>query len=185
VSRAEWNILGQLWKEFDLSIREFVHFLTLTFGEDLADAWTALDDDGSGELTEEEWMSAVLNIGYFGPSKLVFALLDNSDDGSISYDEFEVLEKYMKPKSDHPALPPSDDEGYSDDDSKYSSKTGSKSGSRIGSRKTSKVGIKAAEEAAEAGTAEKPEAAEPPAEDIAEGDAPAMAAPPLDCGSQE
>jgi len=99
VSRGEWAMLSQLWKEFDLSIREFVHFLTLTFGDDLMDAWEALDDDDSGELTEDEWQTAVCNIGYFGPAKVVFALLDTSDDGSISFDEFEVLEKY-RPKRD-------------------------------------------------------------------------------------
>lgn len=97
VSREEWAMLSQLWKEFDLSIREFVYFLTLSFGDDLLDAWDALDDDESGELTEEEWLTAVVSIGYFGPAKIVFALLDTSDDGSISYDEFEVLEKY-KPR---------------------------------------------------------------------------------------
>jgi hypothetical protein len=68
VSKFEWGILDQLWREFDLSMREFVHFMVLAFGEEL---------------------------GYFGPSNVVFALLDHSGDGAISYDEFEVLEKWM------------------------------------------------------------------------------------------
>merc|ERR1711920_315731 len=95
-SYDEWQILGQLWNEFDQSIREFVQFLLRTFS-DLEEAWEVLDEDGSGELTEEEWLTAVDDLGYFGPAKVVFALLDNSDDGSISYDEFEVLEKYTVP----------------------------------------------------------------------------------------
>mmetsp|Transcript_130542 Transcript_130542/g.377640 ORF Transcript_130542/g.377640 Transcript_130542/m.377640 type:complete len:1409 (+) Transcript_130542:86-4312(+) len=94
VSRDEWNTLGQLWKEFDLSIREFVHFLVLTFGDDLRDAWDELDYDESESLTEEEWLKAVQDIGYFGPAKVVFALLDMSDDNEISFEEFEVLSKY-------------------------------------------------------------------------------------------
>mmetsp|Transcript_69167 Transcript_69167/g.174686 ORF Transcript_69167/g.174686 Transcript_69167/m.174686 type:complete len:1404 (-) Transcript_69167:67-4278(-) len=98
VSRDEWNILGQLWKEFDQTIKEFVYFLMLTFGDDLLDAWQALDADDSGEMDEQEFLEAVEKIGYFGPAILVFALLDSSDDGNISFDEFEVLEKYKPQK---------------------------------------------------------------------------------------
>eukprot|EP00931_Biecheleriopsis_adriatica_P114726 TRINITY_DN9063_c0_g1_i2.p1 TRINITY_DN9063_c0_g1~~TRINITY_DN9063_c0_g1_i2.p1 ORF type:complete len:1400 (+),score=271.00 TRINITY_DN9063_c0_g1_i2:368-4201(+) len=94
VSLAEFRILDQLWKEFDLSIREFVQFLIYAFGEDLEEAWLQLDDDGSGELTEEEFHAAVESIGYFGPAQVVFALLDSTDDGAISYEEFKVLEGY-------------------------------------------------------------------------------------------
>lgn len=100
VSKGEWQILGQLWKEFAQSIREFVHFLILSFGEDLLAAWEALDDDASGELTEEEWKDAIDRIGYFGPQRVVFALLDMSDDGNISFDEFEVLNRYKPAKDD-------------------------------------------------------------------------------------
>eukprot|EP00931_Biecheleriopsis_adriatica_P070532 TRINITY_DN44294_c0_g1_i1.p1 TRINITY_DN44294_c0_g1~~TRINITY_DN44294_c0_g1_i1.p1 ORF type:complete len:293 (-),score=56.55 TRINITY_DN44294_c0_g1_i1:53-859(-) len=99
VSLNEWQILGQLWDEFELSIREFVQFLEFVFGENLEVAWEGLDDDGSGELNEEEWFEAVKRIGYFGPARVVFALLDSSDDGNISWDEFKILENY-KGKSD-------------------------------------------------------------------------------------
>jgi len=94
ISLDEWRVLGQLWSEFDLTIREFVQFLQIAFGEDLSDAWNALDDDGSGSLSQQEWFEAVEKIGYFGPARVIFALLDNTDDGSIEKDEFEVLEKY-------------------------------------------------------------------------------------------
>lgn len=96
VSEDEWMILDQLWKEYQLSISEFVHYLQRQFGDNLADAWAFLDDDDSGELTLDEWVQAVESIGFFGPSKVVFGLIDNSDDGSISIDEFEVLEAYKK-----------------------------------------------------------------------------------------
>eukprot|EP00930_Biecheleria_cincta_P004891 TRINITY_DN10581_c2_g1_i1.p1 TRINITY_DN10581_c2_g1~~TRINITY_DN10581_c2_g1_i1.p1 ORF type:complete len:1545 (-),score=273.18 TRINITY_DN10581_c2_g1_i1:24-4658(-) len=95
VSLKEWQVLGQLWSEFDLTIREFVQFLVIAFGEDLRDAWAMLDDDESGELSEAEWFEAVEKIGYFGPARIVFALLDSSDDGDITWDEFKVLEKYQ------------------------------------------------------------------------------------------
>lgn len=96
VSLNEWQVLGQLWSEFDLTIREFVQFLEIAFGEDLRDAWHALDDDGSGELSEAEWFEAVEKIGYFGPARIVFALLDSSDDGDVSWNEFQVLENYQR-----------------------------------------------------------------------------------------
>mmetsp|Transcript_66995 Transcript_66995/g.157172 ORF Transcript_66995/g.157172 Transcript_66995/m.157172 type:complete len:1075 (+) Transcript_66995:240-3464(+) len=94
VSMQEWMVLDQLWREFDLTIREFVQFLQYAFGENLQDAWEALDDDGSGELTEQEFDEALKKKGYFGPVRVVFALLDNTDDGNISFDEFIVLEDY-------------------------------------------------------------------------------------------
>jgi Ca2+-binding EF-hand superfamily protein len=95
VSRDEWGILSQLWDEYQLSIEEFVNFLTRTFGDDLRDAWNFLDEDHSGELTFEEYTDALKRIGYFGPARCVFSLLDRSDDGNISYDEFSILKKYQ------------------------------------------------------------------------------------------
>lgn len=68
------------------------------FGDELEFAWEELDDDGSGELSEDEWFQAVKRIGYFGPARVVFALLDGSDDGNISWDEFRELEKYRRKK---------------------------------------------------------------------------------------
>jgi len=96
VSLKEWSVLDQLWQEFDLTVKEFVQFLTFAFGENLEDSWKALDEDGSGELTEEEFNEAVQLAGYFGPARVVFALLDGSDDGNISWQEFNVLDKYKK-----------------------------------------------------------------------------------------
>lgn len=94
VSEEEWQILGQLWSEYNLSIQEFVHFLQRTFGNDLHVAWEFLDEDGSGELTCDEFLAAVQEIGFFGPARCVFGLIDSSGDGEISYDEFAVLEAF-------------------------------------------------------------------------------------------
>jgi hypothetical protein len=101
VTRAEFSVLDQLWKEFILSTKEFVHFLVLTFGNNLRDAWEVFDDDFSGEITCLEWVHAVKEIGYFGPSEVVFSLLDTTDDGSIEWKEFQVLETYKR----EPAAP--------------------------------------------------------------------------------
>jgi Ca2+-binding EF-hand superfamily protein/Ran GTPase-activating protein (RanGAP) involved in mRNA processing and transport len=96
VSEGEWAILDQLWKEYQLCIAEFVHFIQRIFGDDIMDAWEFLDLDQSGELTMEEWLEGVESISYFGPAKCVFALIDNSDDGNISKDEFAILDKYKR-----------------------------------------------------------------------------------------
>lgn len=96
VSREEWAILEQLRKEYILCITEFVQFLQRTFGNDLAVAWDFLDSDNSEELSLEEWLHSCQAIGYFGPARCVFGLLDNSDDGKISLQEFIVLEDYKK-----------------------------------------------------------------------------------------
>jgi len=95
ISRKEWGILGQLWREFDLTVREFVQFMVIAFGEDLEQTWDILDPLGAGTLNLEQWMSAVEDIGFFGPAEIIYALLDSSDDGDISYDEFSKLWKYM------------------------------------------------------------------------------------------
>lgn len=96
VSQDEWDILRQLWKEYDVTIREFVGFLQRSFGDDLRTAWHHLDKDGNGELDLKEWVEAVESSGFFGNSRIVFKLLDNSDDGFVSPEEFEALNRYKK-----------------------------------------------------------------------------------------
>jgi len=95
ISRKEWGILGQLKREFELTVREFVHFMVIAFGQDLEQVWEILDPIGSGSLNLEQWNAAVEDIGFFGPAEIIFALLDSSDDGDISYDEFSKLWEYM------------------------------------------------------------------------------------------
>jgi hypothetical protein len=51
-------------------------------------------DEDLVELTCAEWVQACEDIGYFGPARCVFGLLDHSGDGNISKEEFDILEKY-------------------------------------------------------------------------------------------
>lgn len=99
VSKLEWSVMEQLFKEVHMSIGEFVWFLDRTF-DDLDDAWEFLDEDGSGSLDLEEWLSASKSIGYFGPAKPIFSYLDNDGEGSVSLDEFEVLKEYHKAREE-------------------------------------------------------------------------------------
>lgn len=102
VSKDEWSILGKLFKEIKLSVKEFVQFCQRTFGQRLEDAWKAFDTDGGGEIDEEEWAKALSDCGYFGPSKPIFSFLDKDDEGTVSWQEFYVLREFadtMSPQS--------------------------------------------------------------------------------------
>jgi len=98
VSKSEWKVLDQLFREVRLSVKEFVEFCERTFGSDLDDAWEALDGDGSGEIDEAEWQEMLTGLGFFGMASPIFAYLDKDDEGTVSRDEFEVLRDYQDPE---------------------------------------------------------------------------------------
>jgi Ca2+-binding EF-hand superfamily protein len=97
VSAQRFAIIQQLWDEFELSVKEFVQFLCRIFGEDLDVSWLYLMEvagmEEDGEIDLEQWLVAVRKINDFGPAQPVFFLLDASEDGNISVDEFRVLDK--------------------------------------------------------------------------------------------
>mmetsp|Transcript_18546 Transcript_18546/g.34214 ORF Transcript_18546/g.34214 Transcript_18546/m.34214 type:complete len:1515 (+) Transcript_18546:87-4631(+) len=100
VSEDEWQMLVLLEREIRMSITEFVQFCERTFGKDLKKTWDYLDDDGSGEIDEDEWCSAVSKLGFFGPAKPIFNYLDKDDEGTVSLDEFEMLEEFQVEQSE-------------------------------------------------------------------------------------
>jgi Ca2+-binding EF-hand superfamily protein len=95
LSRLEFRIMQELWNEMDLCLREFAQFLSFKYGEDLELAWCMLDKNCDGSISMSEWMSAVEDIGYFGPAEIVFKFIDSDDDHSIQQEEFELLENYV------------------------------------------------------------------------------------------
>jgi len=97
ISLPEWNVLELLWKEIKLSITEFVQFCERTFGDDLEAAWQFMDSDGGGEIDFEEWCDACAQVGYFGPVVPIFGFLDADDEGTVSIDEFKLLETFQEP----------------------------------------------------------------------------------------
>jgi len=94
VSLDEWAVLNNLYAEIKACLGEFVQFCECVFGPDLEDTWKYLDDDESGEISEEEWHAAVAGIGYFGPSAPIFNFLDKDNEGNLSFDEFEALNEF-------------------------------------------------------------------------------------------
>lgn len=95
VSLVEFSVLTLLWNEVTLCIREFMQFLERTIGNDLDEVWSFFDEDGGGSVEPSEFESACENIGYFGPVRVIFHLLDKDGEGTISYDEFTELEEYQ------------------------------------------------------------------------------------------
>jgi Ca2+-binding EF-hand superfamily protein len=89
VSRGEWSILGSLWNEFELCIDEFEKFVHRTFHGSLRLAWDFFDEDGSGEITLDEFKDAVHKVGYFGPVKETFHCIDENENGFITFNEWE------------------------------------------------------------------------------------------------
>lgn len=96
VSFGEWMVLELLWKEIKLSITEFVQFCERTFGDDLAATWVFFDEDGGGEIDQHEWCEACKQVGYFGPVVPIFGFLDSDDEGTVSLDEFKLLEDFQE-----------------------------------------------------------------------------------------
>mmetsp|Transcript_54722 Transcript_54722/g.86916 ORF Transcript_54722/g.86916 Transcript_54722/m.86916 type:complete len:280 (+) Transcript_54722:3-842(+) len=98
VSEGEWDVLKQLYSEIQLSIKEFVDFCERTFGDDLTEAWNRLDADQSGEIDEREWHGLCQELGFFGPTEPIFNYLDTDDQGTISRDEFNLLQTFQSKK---------------------------------------------------------------------------------------
>merc|ERR1711920_691895 len=105
--------------EMRQSIREFVQFLERTFSrkdkkasnspdeEDAPDAaWDFIDDDGSGEISEDERVAIVQeSLHYFGPCITIFHFLDKDDEGTVSLDEFRALEVFRRKNSEQSSDP--------------------------------------------------------------------------------
>lgn len=94
VSPGEFSILDMLGAEVKLSIGEFVQYLTRNFGHNLQDAWKEFDEDDNGEIDYNEWMRQLDVLGYYGEGKSIFHYLDKDDEGTISPDEWELLEDF-------------------------------------------------------------------------------------------
>ncbi|CAK9093257.1 unnamed protein product [Durusdinium trenchii] len=92
-----FRMLELLHKEMVYSIKEFVHFCQRSFGNDLNAAWAVFDINGDNYISEEEWSSVARSCSYFGPILPIFRFLDKDDEGNISFEEFEELQKFHDP----------------------------------------------------------------------------------------
>eukprot|EP00929_Paragymnodinium_shiwhaense_P020102 TRINITY_DN13507_c0_g2_i1.p1 TRINITY_DN13507_c0_g2~~TRINITY_DN13507_c0_g2_i1.p1 ORF type:complete len:1554 (+),score=406.14 TRINITY_DN13507_c0_g2_i1:199-4860(+) len=92
VSRDEWGELGLLKAEMILSCTELFQFLSRMFRNDMKAAWSNVAGGPfQTSLTEEEWCTALGELGYFGPAKCVFAHIGGKEKGVVSYADFKTL----------------------------------------------------------------------------------------------
>lgn len=98
ISQGEWSILYLTSQEIRLTITEFVKFLVRNFGESLEDSWREFDTDESGEISFKEWEEELAAIGYFGAQHAIFNYLDKDDEGTVSLDEWQLLESFQEKK---------------------------------------------------------------------------------------
>merc|ERR1712232_727789 len=118
LSETEFGLLENFWKEIKLSIRDFVQFCERTFNASTDEAthkmiqmsktqsapssvvidgaWDFMDVDGDGFITEEEWVGAVQRLGYFGPSKPIYSILDRSGKGGVTRQDFALLHAFER-----------------------------------------------------------------------------------------
>jgi len=99
ISMDEWNVLDQLWQEMAFNLKEFVDFLGRTFDHHhlfLDQAFEALDEDCSDDISFEEWENFLIGqLQYFGPRKIIFNFIDCDHQGTVSSDEFMALERFL------------------------------------------------------------------------------------------
>ncbi|CAJ1432240.1 unnamed protein product, partial [Effrenium voratum] len=74
ISYAEWQVMEEFLKELQLSILELLQHVYCTFGS-VEVAHDFLDKDGSSSVDEEEWAQATKEMGYFGPSGIIYKYL--------------------------------------------------------------------------------------------------------------
>lgn len=95
VSLGEFCIQEQLWNEVTLCISEFMQFLERTIGKDLDEVWSFFDESGDGSIDPAEFDAACQDIGYYGPVRVIFNVLDKDGEGTISAEEFCELQLYQ------------------------------------------------------------------------------------------
>jgi len=96
ISIQEWSQLHSVALELDRQAWELHEFLTFRFGG-LEEAFKWFDQDEDGDVTQQEWQEVLHEIGYFGASRELYFILDSTNDGSISIDEFKALSSWLSP----------------------------------------------------------------------------------------
>jgi len=70
------------------------------FGGDLKDAWRHFDSKRAGGIGIERWRKACDSGGYCGPVKPIWRFLDYNDNGTVSFKEFQLLDRFRADLTD-------------------------------------------------------------------------------------
>lgn len=100
LSVQEFRILQEMWQEVRLSIIQFVGFTDRMFGGDLKVAWRHFDSKRTSAIGIERWRKACDSGGYFGPVKPIWRFLDYNDNGTVSFKEFQLLDRFRAELTD-------------------------------------------------------------------------------------
>merc|ERR1712187_982991 len=82
MSKNEFFVLELCWEEVRYFVAEFLRFCHRTFGDDLERTWNALNEGDGGSRDAQAWATALSRIGYRGPSRPTFSLLDTHGEDS-------------------------------------------------------------------------------------------------------
>lgn len=100
VITKEHTILEPPWNEIRLSIIEFVKLMQRRCGNAVETWWKAL---GVDEVKYDEWGAAVRKFGFLGSARQVFKFIDKDDKGTISFNEFKLLDSIKVGSESAPA----------------------------------------------------------------------------------
>jgi hypothetical protein len=73
ISKAEWEMMKQLWEELKFRIFEFLVYIDRVYSGRFDDAFVDIDSDRSGGINLIEWQAACKAIGFYGPTLAIFS----------------------------------------------------------------------------------------------------------------
>lgn len=74
ISYEEWQVMSGLLKELQLTILELLQHVDYTFGG-IEVAHALLDRDSNQAVDFHEWRKAIVSMGYYGPSEVIYRYL--------------------------------------------------------------------------------------------------------------
>eukprot|EP00746_Dinoflagellata_sp_MGD_P124257 gnl/MRDRNA2_/MRDRNA2_58846_c0_seq1.p1 gnl/MRDRNA2_/MRDRNA2_58846_c0~~gnl/MRDRNA2_/MRDRNA2_58846_c0_seq1.p1 ORF type:complete len:1059 (+),score=130.93 gnl/MRDRNA2_/MRDRNA2_58846_c0_seq1:374-3178(+) len=90
----EWRYMEGVFKEIRLAMQEFVVRLIRHF-DTLDNAWEAADENNSGSLDLDEFLTTWSGKHIEGPLLSIFIFLDRDNNGDIEISEWRTLEKLL------------------------------------------------------------------------------------------
>jgi len=93
LSRREWSILEELWRETQQQLHDLARFTARKFGSKPTEKlWSAVAGEGEGSLSLAEWSRAIKEkLSFHGPVDQVFAFMDKAGIGTVSMAQLDAV----------------------------------------------------------------------------------------------